>query len=1634
MTPSQTLLLDSAFSSYSEGATPSGEYELHEAPIRNVYGLYAIVYKKKGSEEYIFSFRGTEDPRTWEGIKDWSNNFNEGRQQYKESSKDIQRSLLRILRSNPSAKIHIVGHSLGGALAQFTAYDLAVSNNKAFNHRITMTTWNALGGAWGLRKDRIHYDPSAMDGIEGTHFYRWDDLIPRFGGAHLGGKAVRLIDPARILENPRAAHTKEALLEGLLHGEHNQLTPKYFPASEISRQFLGGLLGLIVSRVEADIPDANLENAYKIFLGKLYPFYRPSKVFMADLGVLLTTLAIEHTLNGSFHLAKSYKQDFLGFFQASSESPDALHTLTEVVLNAAAGVLSSGSQYTEVERHKLQSLLSELTRDAGMILKAKASTYGDLLLNISQTILEPIPSIPLGISDLLLFLNPNALVTKLSIKLFRKMLEREFRLAQQPLPPDCPLILDLDNDGIETHGLDAAIHFDHDGNRFAELTGWVAADDGLLVLDRNRNGMIDSGAELFGNHTLGPNGSRAANGFIALSALDTNRDLIINAQDAAWQELAIWQDRNGNALSEIDELKPIHQFDIIELNLNYQNQPWLDEHGNTHRETSRYRLRNGEERSIVDVWFNTDTLNSVDLNVVPFTPDIQPLPDIEGMGNLPSLHQAMLRDSSGELRRLITLWPTISQQQKTSLIDEILYRWAGVHGLSSAMLSGIGDRRRLSFLETVMAEPYNPNGVAPQWQQTIILANLYDQVRGFVAGFLDSHTILFPLLAQVRQSWNSAMAKTDWHLQSAIRFLLEKHSSPGSSLDLRALRSAILAMGDIGSHLLQELTNQIVSSVDPELLKLRWLVMDNAIIGSSAGETLTARINSAIAISGEAGDDILEGLQGHDLFDGGTGNDTLKASAGNDIYLFRKDFGRDQIHESLQIGSNHDQAIFLHHKSLDVISVEVLRGNLRLRFQQGDELTVVGYFSEWPREFAIDEFRFADGQIWRNADVVERAVVIGASNGDDQLGGFWGLVHRIDGLDGSDTIRGGNLDDHLIGNLGNDSLDGGAGNDWLAGGRGNDTMQGGGGQDSFAFALQDGQDTIQTPTNLLPDDRGTLVFQAGISAADIHTSFTHDMSGIILRIKNTTDQVTIRNFFAAGTPYHPGNPIQAVRFADGMFWNQSEIIRRGMIGGSDNDTLHGTFLDDEMFGYAGNDNIRGSIGNDTIFGGDGDDILFGGPGNDVLLGGSGHNGYMFYRGDGHDILAAEAIPAGSIRTGVLHFATNILPLDARYKRSGDNLVVNLQGTTDSITIQQFFRDNTPLNGWNPLIGINFLSTGEYQNANRIASLLTNVLHGTGAADTLNGTAESEYLNGYAGNDRLDGREGDDHLDGADGNDTLIGGAGDDTLHGGAGLDSVSYASSVGSVRVDLSTSSPQETGGAGRDTLIAIEDIIGGQGHDNLRGNAGSNGIDGGAGDDWIDGGAGSDTLRGGTHGVAGDSVAYSNSSAAVTVNLALSTAQNTGGGGIDTLSEFENLIGSRFHDVLTGSNANNTIEAGDGDDHIWGSAGADRHSGGGGADQFLYLTAAEASTGTSAHDVIIDFGNADRLDLSRIDANTSRSKDQAFAWIGSAAFSAPGQLRYTVLNGVGLLEGNTTLNTGAEFQIAIQGAFPLLPSNHVLL
>ncbi|MEH2062748.1 MAG: hypothetical protein V7K50_10765 [Nostoc sp.] len=219
--------------------------------------------------------------------------------------------------------------------------------------------------------------------------------------------------------------------------------------------------------------------------------------------------------------------------------------------------------------------------------------------------------------------------------------------------------------------------------------------------------------------------------------------------------------------------------------------------------------------------------------------------------------------------------------------------------------------------------------------------------------------------------------------------------------------------------------------------------------------------------------------------------------------------------------------------------------------------------------------------------------------------------------------------------------------------------------------------------------------------------------------------------------------------------------------------------------------------------------------------------------------------------------------------------------------------------------------------------------------------------------------------------------------------------------------------------------INGFDGNDTIRGGLGDNTINGGLGNDslvggdsvfrgnTINGGDGNDTIRGGL----GDN----------TIN---------GGLGNDSLVGSSSLFGNR----IDGGDGNDTIKGGFRNDTLIGGAGTDILTGGFSNDIFKFNSVSESKPGV-LRDVITDFEggirgfggfggfNRDQIDLSTIDANSTIAGNQAFTFIGTRAFSAPGQVRYSG----GILQANIDRNLSADFEIQLVGAPQLLASDIIV-
>ncbi|MBX8602609.1 calcium-binding protein [Pseudomonas cichorii] len=785
----------------------------------------------------------------------------------------------------------------------------------------------------------------------------------------------------------------------------------------------------------------------------------------------------------------------------------------------------------------------------------------------------------------------------------------------------------------------------------------------------------------------------------------------------------------------------------------------------------------------------------------------------------------------------------------------------------------------------------------------------------------------------------------------------------GSAWDQDAIKTQVLQGNEADQSLTGYATDDLIEAGAGDDT-LSGGAGNDSLSGGSGADTLNGDEGNDL-LQGGAGNDILYGGSGNDVLDGGAGNDRLDGGAGDDTYLFGKGSGQDTIYYANESRAGKLDTIKL--VDLNAADVSVARDgyDLVVRINNTtDSLRVVYHFmSDATAGYQIDRIEFADGSFWDQSAIKAQVLtstpadqtltgfasddLIDGGAGDDTLSGAAGN-DNLAGGDGADTLNGDEGNDLLQGGSGNDILYGGSGNDILDGGAGNDRLDGGAGDDTYLFGKGSGQDTIYY-ANESRADKVDQVKLVDLNAADV--SVARDGYDLVIRINGTTDTLRVVYHFMSDAT--AGYQIDRIAFADGSFWDQTAIkaqVLQGteadetlagtssddiinasagddvVNGGSGNDTLSGGSGADTLNGDDGNDVLNGGDGKDTLYGGNGSDQLDGGAGNDMLDGGNGDDTYLFGKGSGQDsIYYAYENRADKLDTVKL---TDLNAVDVSVRREGNDLLIRVLGTTDSLRVVSHFTNDATY-GYQ-IDQIRF-ADGSIWNQ---AAIKSAVLQGSDADETLAGTA---------GDDSIDAGAGDDTVNGGNGNDTLSGSKGSDTLNGDAGDDV-----------------------------------LLGGLGNDILNGGAGNDVLDGGAGNDRLDGGDGDDTYLF-AKGAGQDTIYYAYENRAgkldtvklVDLNAADVSVRRDGNdllirvlGSTDSLRvvyhfmsdatygyqidriQFADgsfwdqaairnqvLQGSEAEETLTGTDGDDVIDAGAGDDVINGAAGNDTLMGNAGAD-----------------------------------------------------------------------------------------------------
>lgn len=271
-------------------------------------------------------------------------------------------------------------------------------------------------------------------------------------------------------------------------------------------------------------------------------------------------------------------------------------------------------------------------------------------------------------------------------------------------------------------------------------------------------------------------------------------------------------------------------------------------------------------------------------------------------------------------------------------------------------------------------------------------------------------------------------------------------------------------------------------------------------------------------------------------------------------------------------------------------------------------------------------------------------------SGSDKNNTLYGQSHNeiILGKGGDDQLFGRDGNDHLTGGAGNDSLKGDAGDDVLDGGEGNDILEGGNGNDRILFGYGSGQDLVKHYDTYNKDTyTDTVVFGEGVTLEKLQ--LIKEGKNLLIQLDGSNDQLTLNNWFESYW-----YQVDQFEFADGEVLTQEEFLNTlpvlSRISGSDKD-----------------DKINGDQGSNLIKAGKGNDVLIGGKGNDYLEGGEGDDIYQFNVGDGADTLN-NYDNKGSDK---LHLSS-LSKENIWLKRSENHLVVDILGSDDQVTIQNWY--------------------------------------------------------------------------------------------------------------------------------------------------------------------------------------------------------------------------------------------------------------------------------------------------------------------------------------------------------------------------
>jgi Ca2+-binding RTX toxin-like protein len=665
--------------------------------------------------------------------------------------------------------------------------------------------------------------------------------------------------------------------------------------------------------------------------------------------------------------------------------------------------------------------------------------------------------------------------------------------------------------------------------------------------------------------------------------------------------------------------------------------------------------------------------------------------------------------------------------------------------------------------------------------------------------------------------------------------------------------------------------------------------------------------------------------------------------------------------------------------------------------------------------------------------------VINALGGDDFVYGSRGN-DRINGGTGNDMVDGGDGNDTLNGGTGEDEINAGAGDDTLNGGAGSDMIDGGAGTDTLVFDEAFADVTILKAAGnryvvLHGDDTDIVTnvenFKFGGVTIAAASAVTTAGPSIVSIVDSSSGDAQLK--VAEGTAV---NTNVAIVTAADLNLGAGDVLTFSLVTAS-GAAYTGPFKIEKLSATTAAIRVNGALNYEAI------------------------NAFDF-RIKVTDLHGNQLTQNASIAIENVNEGGGVVALQTRSMERGltQTALGLVVGTDPELDVLTYKLTALPSHGTLYLNGVAVaanavLSKNQFQALTfsspdvgpSSASAQFLVSDGQGNNETLTVTVNFTA----AVNGSLTGTSGADRLDGGAGNDTINGGAGADIMIGGSGNDTI-YVDNIGDRVIEQASGGTDTVRSSIAHALAAnVENLIlTGTANINAYGNAGANTLTGNVGNNVLNGLGGADTMHGGK----GDDIYVVDNAGDVVVEGVGNGTDRVHTSVSHTLgANVEHLIltgvaavsgtGNSLNNTIRGNDASNTLNGAAGNDSLAGNGGNDTLIGGLGRDwmagglnndTFRFATTNETGTTVATRDVIADFvAGQDRVDLGLIDANTGMGGNQAFSFIGDAAFSAAGQLRAAVSGNATVISGDVNGDRVVDFQIALSGVHSLKAGDFIL-